>query len=55
MPYRLRFYGNSIGPFALLDALIGALSLRYPEATKQRLDSLEELYETFNLLSKPGN
>jgi DNA-binding MurR/RpiR family transcriptional regulator len=55
MPYRLRFYGNAIGPFALLDALIGALSLRYPEATKQRLDSLEELYETFNLLSKPGN
>lgn len=53
MPYRLRLYGNSIGPFALLDALLGALSLRYPEATQQRLEKLEELYETFNLLSKP--
>jgi DNA-binding MurR/RpiR family transcriptional regulator len=53
MPYRLRLYGNSIGPYALLDALLGALSLRYPEATQQRLDKLEELYETFNLLSKP--
>jgi DNA-binding MurR/RpiR family transcriptional regulator len=54
VPYRLRLYGNSIGPFALLDALLGALSLRYPEATQQRLDKLEELYEAFNLLSKPG-
>lgn len=53
MPYRLRLYGNSIGPFALLDALVGALSLRYPEATQQRLDKLEELYEAFNLLSRP--
>jgi DNA-binding MurR/RpiR family transcriptional regulator len=53
MPYRLRLYGNSIGPFALLDALLGALSLRYPEATQQRLDTLEELYEAFNLLSRP--
>ena len=53
MPYRLRLYGNSIGPFALLDALLGALSLRYPEATQQRLDKLEELYEAFNLLSQP--
>lgn len=52
VPYRLRLYGSSIGPFALLDALLGALSLRYPEETQQRLDKLEELYETFNLLSK---
>jgi len=51
IPYRIRFYGNSIAPFALLDALLGALSLRYPEATQQRLDKLEELYETFNLLT----
>jgi DNA-binding MurR/RpiR family transcriptional regulator len=53
VPYRLRLYGNSIGPFALLDALLGAFSLRYPEATQQRLDKLEELYQAFNLLSKP--
>ena len=52
IPYRVRFYGNSIAPFALLDALLGALSLRYPEATQQRLNKLEELYETFNLLTK---
>jgi len=54
VPYRLRLYGNSIGPFALIDALLGALSLRHPEATQERLDKLEELYEAFNLLSKPG-
>lgn len=51
IPYRIHFYGNSIAPFALLDALLGALSLRYPEATQQRLDKLEELYEAFNLLT----
>lgn len=53
MPFRVRFYGNSIGPYALIDALLGALSLRYPEATQQRLENLEELYEEFNLMSKP--
>lgn len=51
VPYRLRLYGNMIAPFALMDGLLGALSLRYPEATRQRLESLEELYETFNLLT----
>jgi DNA-binding MurR/RpiR family transcriptional regulator len=54
LPYRLRLYGNSIGPFALIDALLGALSLRHPEATQQQLDKLEELYEAFHQFSKPG-
>jgi DNA-binding MurR/RpiR family transcriptional regulator len=53
IPYRLKMYGNSVAVFALLDSLLGTLSLRYPETTRQRLDSLEELYEQFNLLSKP--
>ena len=52
IPYRLKMFGNSAAVFALLDSLLGALSLRYPEKTQQRLDSLEELYEQFNLLSK---
>ena len=33
VPYRLRLYGNTVALFALLDAILGALSLRYPEAT----------------------
>lgn len=53
IPYRLKMYGNSVAVFALLDSLLGMLSLRYPETTRQRLDSLEELYDQFNLLSKP--
>lgn len=53
IPYRLKMYGNSVALFALMDSLLGALSLRYPETTRQRLETLEELYEQFNLLSKP--
>ena len=49
VPFQLRLYSNSVAVFALLDALLGALSLRYPEKTQQRLDSLEELYRQFNL------
>ena len=41
--------------FALLDALLGALSLRYPEKTRERLESLEELYQQFNLHSSEGD
>ena len=52
IPYRLRLYGNTVALFALLDAILGSLSLRYPETTRQRLDILEELYEQFNLLTK---
>ncbi len=55
VPYRLRLYSNTVALFALLDALLGALSLRYPEKTRERLDSLEELYQQFNLLSNDGD
>ncbi len=51
VPFRLRFYGNTVVLFALIDAILGALSLRYPEKTRKRLDRLEELYEQFNLLT----
>ena len=51
VPFRLRLYSNTVALFALLDALLGALSLRYPEKTRQRLDRLEELYQEFNLYS----
>lgn len=52
LPFRMRLFGNTVALFALLDAILGALSLRYPETTRQRLDILEELYEQFNLLTK---
>lgn len=51
VPYRLRLYSNTVALFALLDAILGALSLRYPEKTRERLESLEELYKQFNLLT----
>ncbi len=51
VPYRLRFYSNTVALFALLDALLGALSLRYPEKTRERLERLEELYRQFSLYS----
>ena len=51
VPYRLRLFGNTVALFALLDALHGALTLRYPEKTRERLDSLEELYQQFNVLT----
>ncbi len=51
VPYRLRLYSNTVALFALLDAILGALSLRYPEKTRERLESLEELYKEFNLLT----
>ena len=52
VPYRLRFYSNTVALFALLDAILGALSLRYSELTQARLDNLEELYERFDLLTR---
>ena len=55
VPFRLRLYSNTVALFALLDALLGALSLRYPEKTRQRLDRLEELYQEFNLYSSEGD
>ena len=51
VPFRLRLYSNTVALFALLDALLGALSLRYPEKTRERLERLEELYKQFNLHS----
>ncbi len=51
VPYRLRLYSNTVALFALLDAILGALSLRYPEKMRERLESLEELYKRFNLLT----
>ncbi len=51
VPFQLRLYSNSVAVFALLDALLGALSLRYPEKTRERLERLEELYRQFNLYS----
>ena len=55
VPYRLRFYSNTVAVFALLDALLGALSLRYPEKTRERLERLEELYQQFHLHSSEDN
>lgn len=55
VPFRLRLYSNTVLHFALLDALLGALSLRYPEKTRERLESLEELYTQFNLLTLKGD
>ena len=55
VPFRLRLFGNTVALFALLDALHGALSLRYPEKTRERLESLEELYQQFNLLNTDGS
>ena len=55
VPYRTRLYGNTASIFALLDALIGALTLRYPELSRARLDSIEELYERFDLLTIEGD
>ncbi|MYD08709.1 MAG: MurR/RpiR family transcriptional regulator [Chloroflexi bacterium] len=54
VPFRLRMYSNTVAVFALLDALLGALALRYPEKTQARLDRLEELYQQFNLWSDSG-
>ena len=54
VPYRLRLYSNTVALFALLDAILGALSLRYPEKTRERLERLEELYKQFNLLTLDG-
>ena len=54
VPFRLRLYSNTVALFALLDAILGALSLRYPAKTRERLDSLEELYQQFNLLTLDG-
>jgi DNA-binding MurR/RpiR family transcriptional regulator len=54
VPYRLRLYSNTVALFALLDAILGALSLRYPELTQARLDSLEELYARFQLHDTRG-
>ena len=51
VPYRVRLYSNTVALFALLDAILGALSLRYPEKTRERLETLEELYKQFNLLT----
>ncbi len=51
VPFRLRLYSNTVVLFALLNAILGALSLRYPEKTRARLDSLEDLYLQFNLLT----
>ena len=55
VPYRLRLFSNTVAQFALLDAILGALSLRYPEKTRARLDSLEDLYEHFHLLTREGD
>lgn len=52
VPGRMRLYSNTVALFALLDAILGALSLRYPEKTRVRLDSLEDLYERFHLLTR---
>ncbi len=55
VPFRLRLYSNTVALFALLDAILGALSLRYPEKTRERLESLEDLYKRFNLLTLDGD
>lgn len=49
--YRYRLHGNAVAIYALLDALLGSLFERYPERIRRRLDHLEELFETFHILS----
>lgn len=51
VPYRLWLYGNSVAVFALLNALMGALFIRDPYAAQKRLEHLEFLYETFQILT----
>ncbi|MBZ0277466.1 MAG: hypothetical protein K8I60_15075, partial [Anaerolineae bacterium] len=53
VPYRLWLYGNSVAVFALLNALMGALFVRNPQAAEKRLEHLEFLYETFQILTPP--
>ncbi|MBZ0276907.1 MAG: MurR/RpiR family transcriptional regulator [Anaerolineae bacterium] len=53
VPYRLWLYGNSVAVFALLNALMGALFVRNPQAAEKRLEHLEFLYETFQILAPP--
>ncbi len=54
VPYRLWLYGNSVAMFALLNAILGALVLRHPDATEARLEHLEFLYETYRLFDDEG-
>lgn len=49
VPYRLRLFSDTAALCVTLDAILGALSLRYPELTRARLDSLEELYARFQM------
>lgn len=51
VPYRLWLYGNSVAVFALLNGLMGALFIRDPYAAQKRLEHLEFLYETFQILT----
>lgn len=53
VPYRLWLYGNSVAVFALLNALMGSLFVRDPQAAEKRLEHLEFLYETFQILTPP--
>lgn len=51
VPYRLWLYGNSVAVFALLNSLMGALFVRNPQAAEKRLEHLEFLFETFQILT----
>jgi DNA-binding MurR/RpiR family transcriptional regulator len=51
VPYRLWLYGNSVAVFALLNSLMGALFVRDPKAAEKRLEHLEFLFETFQILT----
>jgi DNA-binding MurR/RpiR family transcriptional regulator len=52
VPYRLWLYGNSVAVFGLLNSLMGALFIRHPQAAEKRLEHLEFLFETFQVLTK---
>ena len=52
VPYRLWLYGNSVAVFALLNSLMGALFIRNPQSAEKRLEHLEFLYETFQILTR---
>ena len=49
VPFRLWLYGNSLGSYAILNALFGALLLRHTEDAEQRLEHLDKIYQHFQI------
>lgn len=49
IPFRHWLYGNSVAPFALLNALFRALLLRHVDEVQGRLELLDSLYKQFQI------